>query len=501
MARAAAAAAAGARVARFSGVSRVECLAGREVGVVSARKHALVALRSARGFPCCRASSTGPLRGSVSRLAGTSSGSSHSNNDNLFGRMVLSLGLGAVGGAAAYHTLLADVRAHPAYWWLSSEVATPFLHLVDAEIAHRAAIVAAASGLAPREPRGQSPPSLRTSVWGLDFPSAVGLAAGFDKHAEAPAALLHMGFGFVEVGTVTPLPQAGNDKPRVWRLPEDGGVINRYGFNSEGLEAVAERIEQFTDSRSADSSSGMRGPLGVNIGKNKEGDAVMDFVVGAMRMAPRSDYLVVNVSSPNTPGLRDLQRIEPLRELISSVQTAAKKVSEALDQKCPPVLVKIAPDVTHEQLVDVAKVVHELKVDGIIVANTTVDRPLWLTSKERDHPGGLSGVPVRGKSTEVLRELYRLTNGKVPLIGVGGITCGADAYDKVRAGASLVQLYTSLALQGPSVVCRVKRELAELLEADGFSTIAEAVGADHRAEADAVRAAIAQATASKDVSD
>jgi len=399
--------------------------------------------------------------------------------------------VGAAGGAVAYHTLLGDLREHPAYWSLSSALVTPALRLADAESAHRAAIAAASAGLAPREPEHASPPSLRTRVWGLDFPSAVGLAAGFDKHAEAPAALLRMGFGFVEVGTVTPLPQEGNPRPRVFRLPEDEAVINRYGFNSDGLAAASERMEAFRDAREAGGAP--RGPVGVNIGKNKEGDAVMDFTVGAMRMAQLGDYLVVNVSSPNTPGLRALQRVGPLRELVSAVQAAARKSCEATQRPCPPVLVKIAPDVDEQGLADIATVVKECGVDGVIVSNTTVARPLWLQGKEKAQAGGLSGVPVRAKSTEVLRELYRLTEGKVPLVGVGGITCGADAYDKIRAGASVVQLYTALAFQGPAVVRRVKRELAALLAEDGFASVAEAVGADHREMPAALAAAIEQA--------
>ena len=341
-------------------------------------------------------------------------------------------------------------------------LAMPLLRALDAERAHRAAIAALRLGRPFLRARPDDP-ILATRLWGRDFPNPLGLAAGFDKHAEVPDALLALGFGSVEIGSVTPRPQPGNPRPRVFRLVEDAAIINRYGFNSDGIEVVAGRLRART----------RRGIVGVNLGKNKDTqDAADDYVKGAAALASFADYLVVNVSSPNTPGLRALQGREPLEELIARVQAA-------MADPAPPLLVKIAPDMTPEDLADVAAVATTRGLAGIIVSNTTIARPASLRGAARGEAGGLSGRPLLAPSTAALSAMWRLTRGRIPLIGVGGVSSGADAYAKIRAGASLVQLYTALVFQGPGLVGRIKRDLADLLRRDGFASVARAVGADH----------------------
>jgi dihydroorotate dehydrogenase len=307
-------------------------------------------------------------------------------------------------------------------------------------------------------------------VWGLEFPNPIGLSAGFDKDAEAYAALLRLGFGFVEVGSITPQPQAGNPKPRVFRLPEDGAVINRLGFNSAGLAAAVTNLRPRRSERV--------GIVGINLGKNRDSaDAAADYAAGTTALAPLADYLVINVSSPNTPGLRALQGSAALRELLARVQAARRA---AVPDRPPPLLLKIAPDLAAAEARDVAEVALAGGIDGLIVGNTTIARPPDLRSRHAKESGGLSGRPLFALSTELLRQFDRLTEGRLPLIGVGGIASGADAYAKIRAGASLVQLYTALIYHGPGLVGRIKRDLAACLRADGFATVAAAVGADHR---------------------
>ncbi|XP_009892379.1 PREDICTED: dihydroorotate dehydrogenase (quinone), mitochondrial [Charadrius vociferus] len=313
-------------------------------------------------------------------------------------------------------------------------------------------------------------------VLGQRFRNPVGLAAGFDKQGEAVDGLYKMGFGFVEVGTVTPKPQEGNPRPRVFRLVEDEAVINRYGFNSHGHAAVERRLQARQDAQLRLTGAGM--PLGVNLGKNKSStDAAADYVAGVRTLGPLADYLVVNVSSPNTPGLRDLQGKAELRDLLTKV--LAERDALPCERK-PAVLVKIAPDLTAQDKQDIASVICELGVDGLIVSNTTVSRPSSLRSTQRTEPGGLSGKPLRELSTQTIREMYSLTRGQVPIIGVGGVSSGHDALEKIRAGASLVQMYTALVYHGPPVVGAVKQELEELLREQGFKNVMEAVGADHR---------------------
>jgi len=345
------------------------------------------------------------------------------------------------------------------------DLALPLLQALPPETAHRASIMALRLMGAPAP--APDPRSLQTKLWGLSFPNPVGLAAGFDKHAEVPDAMLGLGFGFVEIGTVTPRHQAGNPKPRVFRLKEDRAVINRLGFNSEGLDAVAARLE---------ARKGQAGITGANIGRNRDSqDAAADYVAGVARLAPLADYLTVNVSSPNTPGLRALQRKDLLVALIARLKAARAK---AAPKRPPPLLLKIAPDLTPQEREGIAEAALESAIDGLIIANTTTARPAELKSKFAREAGGLSGKPLFAPSTALLAEMRQLTGGRIPLVGVGGISSGADAYAKIRAGAGLVQLYTALTYEGLGLVARIKSELAELLKRDGFKHAAEAVGAD-----------------------
>ncbi|XP_027009023.2 dihydroorotate dehydrogenase (quinone), mitochondrial isoform X1 [Tachysurus fulvidraco] len=347
--------------------------------------------------------------------------------------------------------------------------------LVGAETAHVMAVRFLSLGLVPRNGY-KDPASLEVNVLGRRFENPLGIAAGFDKHGEAVDGLYRLGFGFVEVGTVTPKPQEGNPKPRVFRLEADQAVINRYGFNSCGIVAVRERLKAREGVQSELTKAGK--PLGINLGKNKlSTDAVADYLEGVRMLGPLADYLVVNVSSPNTPGLRDLQGKKELHHLLEKVLKARDTLQVA---NRPPVMVKIAPDLSQQDKQDIAEVITELGVDGLIVSNTTVSRPETLQDNNRNETGGLSGQPLKELSTRTVREMYSLTRGKVPIVGVGGVASGQDALDKIRAGASLVQLYTALVYQGPPIVTKIKRELHELLTEQGFSSVSEAVGADHR---------------------
>ncbi len=349
-------------------------------------------------------------------------------------------------------------------------LARPILHAIDPERAHDLTIAALRAGLAGRA-RGAADPVLATSVFGLDFANPLGLAAGFDKNAGVADAMLGLGFGFVETGTVTLRPQAGNPKPRLFRLPQDHAVINRMGFNNGGLDVVRERLRR---RRERGREKGRRGIVGANVGPNKDAvDPVEDCARCVEALAPFADYLVVNVSSPNTPGLRGLQAKDALLPLLAACLAAR---GPGRGRGRPPLLVKIAPDLTPEELQGIAAAAVAVSVDGLIATNTTLARPPSLRGPHRGEAGGLSGRPLFAPSTEILADLYRLTEGAIPLIGVGGISSGADAYAKIRAGASLVQLYTALVYEGPRLVGRILSELAALLRADGFCRIEDAVG-------------------------
>ncbi|KAL1784320.1 dihydroorotate dehydrogenase (quinone), mitochondrial [Sigmodon hispidus] len=347
--------------------------------------------------------------------------------------------------------------------------------LLDPESAHRLAVRFTSLGLLPRA-TFQDSDMLEVRVLGHKFRNPVGMAAGFDKHGEAVDGLYKLGFGFVEVGSVTPQPQDGNPRPRVFRLPEDQAVINRYGFNSHGFSVVEHRLRARQQKQTKLTADGL--PLGINLGKNKTSvDAAADYVEGVRVLGPLADYLVVNVSSPNTAGLRNLQGKTELRRLLAKVLQERDALK---GERKPAVLVKIAPDLTAQDKEDIASVARELGIDGLIVTNTTVSRPAGLQGALSSETGGLSGKPLRDLSTQTIREMYTLTQGRIPIIGVGGISSGQDALEKIQAGASLVQLYTALTFLGPPVVARVKRELEALLKEQGFNTVTEAIGADHR---------------------
>lgn len=330
----------------------------------------------------------------------------------------------------------------------------PLVFALDAERAHRLTI-RALRAVPPGEPPKEDA-RLAIRVAGLDFPNPVGLAAGFDKDAEVPGQMLGFGFGFVEVGTLTPRPQPGNPKPRLFRLAEDRAVINRMGFNNGGFEAAGARLTR------------RRGLVGVNIGANKESaDRIADYAVGVRQMGPLADYLTVNISSPNTPGLRALQDKAALAELLAAVAGARGGGG--------PVFLKVAPDLEPAEIDDVARAAIEARIDGLIVGNTTVSRPP-LRSKHRDEAGGLSGAPLKALALQRLKDFRAATGGALPLIAAGGIENGVDAYERIRAGASLVQLYTALVYQGPGVANAIQSELRTLLKRGGFATLGEAVG-------------------------
>jgi dihydroorotate dehydrogenase len=329
----------------------------------------------------------------------------------------------------------------------------PLVFALDAERAHRLTI-RALKAIPPGE-RPKEDSRLAIRVAGLDFPNPVGLAAGFDKDAEVPTQMLGFGFGFVEVGTLTPLPQPGNARPRLFRLAEDRAVINRMGFNNGGLDSAKARLER------------RRGLVGVNVGANKDSaDRIADYVAGVRAMTPFAAYLTINVSSPNTPGLRGLQDEGALRGLLAAVGEAR---SEA------PVFLKVAPDLEPGEIDGIVRAAVDAKVDALIVGNTTVSRPP-LRSKHRGEAGGLSGAPLKALALQRLKDFRAATGGAMPLIAVGGIENGVDAYARIRAGASLVQLYTALVYQGPGVANSILSELRTLLRRDGFATLAEAVG-------------------------
>ena len=347
---------------------------------------------------------------------------------------------------------------------------SPLLQLLPAETAHGLTLRALQNGWVPPMPSVEHS-SLNVHLWGRVFPNPVGLAAGFDKNAEVPDAMLAMGFGFVEAGSVTPRPQPGNPKPRLFRLPQDKAVINRMGFNNYGLDYFAANLERRERT----------GIVGANLGKNKDTqDAAQDYEIGAKRLAPLADYLVINVSSPNTPGLRALQGRKQLVDLVARTRIALDSAFPVRATDKPPLLLKIAPDLVEEDLKDIANVAMFGGLDGLIVSNTTVARPDSLISNRAKETGGLSGQPLFDASTAILRRMFDLTYGRVPIIGAGGVSSGLDAYIKIRAGATLIQLYSALVYQGPGLVTQIKRDLIQLLARDGFASIAEAVGADHK---------------------
>ena len=378
--------------------------------------------------------------------------------------------------------------------------------------AHKAAILIAKSGWAPKHCPSATEQSLNVqqSVFHklpLIFPNPIGLAAGFDKDGEVIQPLMELGFGAVEIGSVTLRAQPGNEKPRMFRLLQDEGVINRYGFNSQGLDQVLKHVQTYraqleTQEREAQESNNdnhqdtlaaiwnqiqklflfrtstkvyARPLLGINLGKNKTSETPLeDYEQLIQQLSPYADYLVVNISSPNTPGLRDMQQTSELKAMLTTCLTARDKL-----ERQPPLLVKFAPDLEEDAIAEISKVLLEFQVDGIILTNTSTSRPESLMSTDKSETGGLSGKPIKELSTECIRKFYKQTKGKIPIIGVGGIASGQDAYEKLRAGASVVQLYSALVYGGPGLVSKVRNELAVILKQEGFRDVQDVIGADH----------------------
>ena len=338
-------------------------------------------------------------------------------------------------------------------------LARPFIFALDAEAAHRATITALKH--APLLPVPKADPRLAQTLAGLQFPSPVGLAAGFDKDAEAFAAMLGFGFGFVEVGTLTPRPQLGNPKPRLFRLKEDRAVINRMGFNNGGQAAAMARLA---------ARDRARGLVGINIGANKDSeDRIADYAAGVRAMAPLADYLTVNISSPNTPGLRQLQDEAALRDLLQAV-------GEARGDHQLPIFLKVAPDLEADDPDRIARVAKDEGIDALIISNTTIDRPDSLRSRHAQETGGLSGRPLKAKALAALRSFRAASGGEMLLIAAGGIENGDDAWARLCAGANLVQLYSALVYEGPGLARRIASHLTARLDTEGMTNIAEAVG-------------------------
>ncbi|HET9068458.1 MAG TPA: quinone-dependent dihydroorotate dehydrogenase [Amaricoccus sp.] len=343
---------------------------------------------------------------------------------------------------------------------LGERLALPLLRCLDPETAHGLALAALRAGLGPRQ-EAEVSPRLRTRLCGIELANPLGLAAGFDKNAVAVRPLVAAGFGFVEVGAATPLPQPGNPRPRLFRLAEDRAVINRFGFNNDGVAAIAGRL----------AARPAGGVVGLNLGANKaSADRAADFALVLQVAGPHVDFATVNVSSPNTERLRELQGREALRGVLAGVMAANRGLARPV-----PILLKIAPDLGEAELEELVGVALEAGVDGIVATNTTLARD-GLRSRLRGEAGGLSGAPLFARSTEMLARVHGLTGGRLPLVGVGGVGSAAEAYAKIRAGASAVQFYTALAYQGLGLLPRILRGLDALLARDGFSSVAEAVG-------------------------
>ena len=343
------------------------------------------------------------------------------------------------------------------------------MHRFEPESAHKF-VIAALKFLPTLRALPASDPLLRNRVWDMDFVNPIGVAAGFDKNAEIGGKMFRFGFGFVEMGTVTPMPQLGNSKPRIFRLIPDRAVINRLGFNNCGLDRFHANLAKI---RRCLPDGAI---IGANIGMNKDAtDKLADIRAGIISTYPTADYVTINISSPNTPGLRDWQTGDGLLQLIAAAKQTRASI-DAFNRK--PILFKIAPDLTYDQLEFIADTAIRQSLDGVIISNTTTARARELESPQKSESGGLSGRPLFNPSTKALRQFYRFTAGKIPIIGVGGISNGHDAYRKIKAGASLVQIYTAMVYHGLAVARTAAMELAELLRADGFSSLSDAVGVE-----------------------
>ncbi len=344
--------------------------------------------------------------------------------------------------------------------------AAGFLRLLDAETAHGVTISLLKTALAPKADLAPNT-MLKTQLAGMDFANPVGLAAGFDKNAEVVDACLRLGFGFVEIGAVTPKPQSGNQRPRVFRLSHNRAIINRYGFNNDGIDLVAARLK---------TRAPKGGIVGANLGANKDSsDKAADYAIGYRALSPYVKFCTLNVSSPNTPGLRQLQKNDELDKILRRLGEVREEMQSQNEKPCP-LFLKIAPDLRDEEKTDIAALVIAHKIDALIVSNTTLARPSNLEARYRAEAGGLSGAPLFRPSTTLLKEFALELKGQVPLIGVGGVSSARETYVKILHGASLVQLYTAMVYEGPGLVKRIITELPNFLRADGFTNIKQAVG-------------------------
>ncbi|EDV49899.2 dihydroorotate dehydrogenase (quinone), mitochondrial [Drosophila erecta] len=380
-----------------------------------------------------------------------------------------SLGIVTVGAAA----LMAGMTAYKQQDQLFRTFVMPAVRLLPAETSHQLAVLACKYRLCPVS-QYHDDQNLQTPFFGRMLSNPIGIAAGFDKNAEAVNGLQDLGFGFIEVGTVTPAAQEGNPKPRVFRLTDDKAIINRYGFNSEGHQAVLQRL------RLLRKKENFNGVVGVNLGRNKTTmSPIADYVQGVRIFGPVADYLVINVSSPNTKGLRDMQSKEKLRELLEQVNDTKNSLDK---NKNVPILLKLSPDLSLDDMKDIVWVIKRKKssVDGLIVSNTTVSRENIGNNKLAEETGGLSGPPLKARSTEMIAQMYQLTDGKIPIIGVGGVASGYDAYEKIEAGASYIQIYTSLVYEGPALVDDIKAELSALITRLGHNNVADVVGTNSK---------------------
>ncbi|XP_059057245.1 dihydroorotate dehydrogenase (quinone), mitochondrial [Achroia grisella] len=370
-----------------------------------------------------------------------------------------------LGGSIAYQLIYIKKDFNGYY----GKVLEPASQYLNPELAHKFGVTAIKYGIFPTE-SFTDPKILNTKFLDSNLSSPVGIAAGFDKHGDAVLGLKNIGFSIIEVGSVTPEPQTGNPKPRVFRLPEDKAVINRYGFNSEGHNEVYKKMQSINKALLD------KCLLGINLGKNKLSEnAIHDYTIGIKKFYDVADYFVINISSPNTPGLRSLQKKEELLELLTAVNKTRNLLQSA---KRIPLLLKLAPDLTIEEIKDIVYIItkKESNVDGLIISNTTIDKPSLINKTFPNEAGGLSGKPLANKSTEMIKIIYKLTKGKIPIIGVGGVFTGQDAYEKIIAGASVIQIYTALIYHGPPVISKIKSELAEILEREGYKNVSEAVG-------------------------
>ena len=342
------------------------------------------------------------------------------------------------------------------------------LRLLPPETAHEITIKLLKSKLANKNKKNEEFKSLKQTILGIDFINPLGLAAGFDKNAEIIKSMLSYGFGFVEVGTITPKPQEGNLKPRIFRLSEDEAIINHLGFNNKGSEKILKNLKSFYE------NNNVTGVVGINIGKNKSTqNDIDDYLYCIEKLGSYGNYITINISSPNTPGLRDLQLRGRIETLVKKIQTKQNEIKQLSNK---PIFIKISPDLDDEQLRDIALMSLANNVKGLIISNSTIKRPNSLTSQYKSELGGLSGKPIFLDSTIILKKMYSLTNGQIPLIGVGGVSNGYECYEKIKAGASLVQLYTALIYDGPKIINNIIKELNGLILTDGFKNITQVVG-------------------------